>query len=101
MDEEYFDQDEQVDEKAVEEELKDALLQSAYSEIAQLKRTNKALIEQQLELRDNVALHCFVSIYEKSGDARQSAADAYRMADAFLRVKETGGIVDDKPHNNE
>jgi hypothetical protein len=99
MDDAYFEAEEKQDEKTqVKEELREALLEAAYIEIAQLKRTNEELQKGVIETRDQIALHCFVSIYEKSGDPKQSAMDAYRMADAFLRVRETGGIEDDKPN---
>lgn len=92
----YLKEDKQ--EEGVKEELQEALLSSAYTEISQLKRTNKALMEQQLKLRDEVALRCYIEIFKDVGDAKQSAVDAYKIADAFLRVRETGGIDDDKPN---
>lgn len=91
---------ETVDEKGiVREELREALLEAAYTEISQLKRVNQQLQDQQLRLRDEVALRCYIEIFKDVADAKKSAIDAYRIADAFLRVRETGGIDDDKPNN--
>lgn len=81
--------------------LYESLLESAYTENKQLREINARLEQEKLALRDDVALHCFTSIFEKTSDAKQAAQDAYRMADAFLRVRETSGVEDDKPKTEQ
>lgn len=97
MDDEYFKEEENKT-MSVKEELQEQLLENAYEEIANLRLINQTLREEQLQLRDEVALRCYIEIFKDVADAEKSAIDAYRIADIFLRVRETGGVHDDNPN---
>jgi len=75
--------------EVVEEFYKDALLKAGEF-IKALQQQNAELHEQQLVLRDEVALQCYSVLIRENSDYKQAAGDAYTAADAFIRVRETG-----------
>ena len=49
-----------------------------------------SLMKQQVEFRDEVAVHCYVPLINEVSDYSKAAISAYQAADAFLRARETG-----------
>lgn len=66
------------------------LLVQADGQIQALHKQVGELQEAQLDLRDEVALQCYVPLIKEVTDYQKAATDAYRAADVFLRVRETG-----------
>ena len=69
-------------------QLRETLLEDAYRRVRQLEEINKRLQDQILDLRDEIALDCYVSLIHEVSDADKAAEDAYRLADIFLRIRE-------------
>ena len=93
-------------EKPFEEQLTEAVGQSVeqfYTDL--LKRADETIklqreqlnkyAEQQIAFRDEVAMACYVPLVATVSDYKKAASDAFRAADAFLRIRESGdGIID-------
>jgi len=70
------------------------LLERAYEKIATLKMSLVKVQEQTVNLRDQVASKCYPTTLSEASSTEEAAIDAYRAADAFLRVRETGVAYD-------
>jgi hypothetical protein len=71
------------------------LLEKAEQTIAYKDKQIAQLQKDAIGLRDEVALKCYVYLIKEVGDYPKAAADAYRAADAFLRVRENENIVNE------
>lgn len=80
-------------EQVVEDFYKDALIKAANT-IESLREQNVKLQEQQLTLRDEVALQCYVVLIQVNSEYPQAAKDSYNAADAFMRYREKGDEVE-------
>ena len=52
-----------------------------------------SLMKQQVEFRDEVAVHCYVPLINEVSDYSKAAISAYQAADAFLRARESGLLL--------
>ena len=69
------------------------VLKQADERIKALNEQVEEIQKQQLEFRDEVAVRCFVPLIPVTDDYKKAASDAYRAADAFLRVRESGDEI--------
>jgi uncharacterized protein YdcH (DUF465 family) len=87
-------------------------LRSLIIEAEEIINAQRVQIEElqkaQIELRDEVALQCYVPLLNVVSNHDIAASDAYRAADAFLRAREGGAIIrtneelenEEEKHNN-
>jgi len=65
-------------------------LEEADKRIRTQNEQMQAIQAQQLEFRDEIAVHVFVPLIDKFSTYDEASKEAYRAADAFLRSRETG-----------
>jgi len=82
-------------------ELQESLLDTAYEENEKLRLLLEEAKKEQLEFRDDVALEIYAKQFKDTPDYTVAAVDAYRAADAFLRVRDTGEATQLEPNNSE
>jgi hypothetical protein len=70
------------------------LLEKSYEKVAGLKQQLIAIQNQTVTLRDKIASAVYPGVLVQSMSSEQAAEDAYRAADALLRVRETGHVFD-------
>ena len=70
------------------------LLEESYSKVAGLKLSLKAAQVQTVTLRDNIAVRMLPTTMVVSTSLEDAAVDAYRAADALLRVRDHGTSYD-------
>lgn len=81
--------------KDIEMRLLKSLLQTAATENSKLSEINKKLQEEQIIFRDKIALSVFPIFLEFDFKPEIAAQDAYKSADAFMRVRDAGKIYED------
>ena len=89
-----LEEDKKEFEGQMTKELLKDLLEGSYIKIAGLQASLGAAEDQSITLRDQVATKMFPHAMEDSTSLEDAAIDAYRAADALLRVRETGGAYD-------
>jgi len=80
--------------QSVEQFYKD-LLKKADETIKAQRVQLRDFSRQQIAFRDEVALACYVPLIANVDDYKKAASDAFRAADAFLRVRESGDTIID------
>ena len=71
------------------------VLTRANETILGLRDQVKTFNEQQIAFRDEVAMACYVPHVATVSDYKKAASDAFRAADAFLRIRESGDAIID------
>ena len=75
-------------------ELYRELLERSYEKVAGLKQALAAIQNQTVNLRDRIATKVYPTTLVDASSTEEAAEDAYRAADALLRVRETGRAYD-------
>ena len=66
------------------------LVERGYEKIAALKLQLQSMTEIGITMRDKIAFGVYASAIEEASSLEDAAVDAYRAADALLRVRESG-----------
>lgn len=82
---------EQVKKVLLEEELKKKDKQIALL-TWQIQRLNTNLAD----IRDTIAMNCFVQFFGTSPSYEKAAIDSYKAADSFLRIRDSGEIYENQ-----
>ncbi len=75
--------------------LTQSLLNSALHENEKLRTIIGKLERRQISLRDKVATEIYSRFLDLDFKADQAAEDAFKCADAFMRVRERGRVYED------
>jgi len=85
----------QTDQQELDLQLTQSMLNSALRENEKLRLIIRKLEERQMSLRDSAALMVFPKFLDFDFKAEQAADDAFKCADAFMRVRERGRVYED------
>ena len=71
-------------------ELMKDTLDKVFKENEYLKKVNQELYSNQISFRDEIAKELFIHIFDTVSDPEKATEDAYRAADAFIRIRDKG-----------
>lgn len=79
----------------LEPEFRDALLHAAMRENAKLHKVIEKMSHEETQIRDFAAMELFPTLINNAPNAEVAAEDAFKAADAFMRIRERGKIYKD------